>query len=115
MMKSELELGWFDDIYESGEAPSLEQRAQLSAEIQLRFPDRTKNDVVEQLKDCLHTLKQGGGYSRGLQALTYDLLIGILPKTGIDLSEVNQFIAQYRAALAKHRETPTLSLTANYR
>jgi len=113
-MKSELDVQWFDNIYESGDKPSLEQRAALSAHVQLHFPERTKREVAEQLKDYLFRLKQGGGYSKGLQALAYDLMIGILPKiSGNDLSEVNGYIAQYRAAVARHREESPLA--ANFR
>jgi len=107
-----LDLQWFNDIYASGDKPSLEQRAELSGQIQFHFPNRTIRDIEEQLKQCLFEFGKAGGYSKGLQALTYDLLIGILPKTGIEPERLNKYITEYRKALAKHsRES---SLTANF-
>lgn len=111
-MGRDLDVQWFDDIYSSGDKPSLEQRAALSARDQLPFTQRAKDQIVERLKGYLHQLKQNGNNSRGLQAITYDLLIGILPRTGMDLSEVNQYIGQYRSALAKNNKD--MHLTANF-
>lgn len=112
-MGRELVARQFNDIIASGEKPSLEQRAELSAQDPLHFSDRSKNQVVDQLKDCLFQLNQKGGYNEALRVKAYDLLIVILPRTGADLSQVNEYITQYRTALAKHREEALLG--SNFR
>jgi hypothetical protein len=114
-MAQTLDLRWFDEIYDSGDRPSLEQRAKLSGHVQLRLPERAKRDLIEYTQQCLHQL--GQGYSRGLHTLTYNLVIGTLPMAGIDQIELEGYISQFRKTLAKHSKEVSSphALAANFR
>ena len=113
----DLDLRWFDEIYESGEVPSLEQRAQLSAQVQFHFPERTKREIEETYKQCVYQLGQAGGYSRGLHTLTYEILVSLLPKVEPDTNKMDDYVAQFRRALAKHNTeiSSPRALASNFR
>lgn len=113
-MERDLEsVQWFNDIFASGEVPSLEQKARLSAQDQIPSTDRGRRDAIERTKDHIFNLGKSGGYSRALQVWIHDQVTAVLPRIGVDLEENDKYIADYRKALSKHREELTLS--SNYR
>lgn len=93
---------WFDQKYREGGRPTLEDRAQLFSQLDIPLPERTIRKAEEQLKECLFQL--GRQYTPSLHVKTYGLLFCFGSFLKLDKKSYDNYVAQYRAALEKHKD-----------
>ena len=115
-MGREEDVQWFNDIFDSGERPSLEQKARLSAQDQVPATDRERRIATQRTQDHIFELAKSGGYNRALQTWIHDEVTAVLPRIGVDLEENDRYIADYRKAMSKHvAEIEKAGVASNYR
>jgi hypothetical protein len=99
------EYSWFDEKYNNGNKPTLEDRIWLLRDFykdsKVKIPDRLKGKFKELLQQSLFDLKQD--YSPSQHTITYDLLFS--KSACIDLSdeEHKKYVADYRKTLEKYK------------
>lgn len=92
---------WFDKKYESGEKPTLEDRAHLLGNLEIKISESQLGKVRDRLNDSLHKLGQKGDCSPGLTTIAYNLIFLLASSADVPKKEVDNYISWYRRVIEK--------------